>query len=360
MDDHYATLALGYLRGINHQYLHHGLTTGKSPSELLQASEIISSAGAGRTKSLERELESLRPRIQKALEFLDRRQIGIVALGDPEYPVLLAETPSPPAFLYFLGSLELLSLPQIAIVGSRSSSRLGQRQTYEISGELARGGFGITSGLALGIDAAAHRGALDSEGETIAVMGTGLDQVYPARNRKLAEQIELSGGALVSEFPPGIPPRRENFPRRNRIVSGLSCAVLVVEAQARSGSLITARLATEQGRTVCALPGGINDPLKAGCHRLIREGAVLVRDAADIAEAASDLLGAQYARIRKASVTATATNHHLIDAMGVDPCSFEQLIELSGLSVAELSRELGELEVMGEIYRSAEGYRRIC
>jgi DNA processing protein len=358
MDDRYASLALGYLRGIDHQFVTRRLRKGVRPAEIVKSLLNSDSECQKSANPIKGDLQSLAPRIKKGLNTIDRLGLQIIALGDEGYLFLLAETMDPPLFLYFLGSFETTSLPQIAIVGSRAPSRAGQRQTYDIAGELVRGGFTVTSGLALGIDAAAHRGALDKGGATIAVMGTGLNQVYPPSNKKLADEIVESGGALITEFPPGTPPRRENFPRRNRIVSGLTSAVVVVEAKARSGSLITARLAAEQGRTVCAIPGGINDPLKAGCHHLIREGAVLVRDAADIAEAAASLIELQRSNVNP--IPALQENHAnpLVRIMGADPHSFEKLLYLSGLSAAELARTLGELEISGEIYRSAEGYRR--
>lgn len=357
MDDRYASLALSYLRGTDHQGVLEQLNRGVRPAVIVQSGSFIPPDKA-QAKELKSELVSLRSRIEKSLDILDELGIRIVALGQECYPHLLAEIPSPPAFLYILGDTEKLSFPQIAIVGSRTPSRAGLRQTFEMAGELISGGFAITSGLALGIDGAAHRGALDKNGCTLAVMGTGLDQVYPVKHRKLANQIRENGGTLVSEFPPGTPPRRENFPRRNRIVSGLACATVVVEAQSRSGSLITARLAADQGRTVCAVPGGINDPLKDGCHHLIREGAVLVRNSVDIAEAAASLV--QSHRIHAQLKPSQYPRHSspLLAAMGVDPHSFEKLLELSGQSASELARTLGELEISGEVYRSAEGYRR--
>lgn len=357
MDDRYASIALGYLRGIDHQFVNQQLSLGIRPAEILQALSGADSEHSTSARSIERDLMSLAPRIKKGLDTIDRLDIEIVALGEDDYPVLLAETMDPPAFLYFLGDRHKISFPQIAIVGSRGPSRAGQRQTFHLACELVRGGFAITSGLALGIDASAHRGALDGGGITVAVMGTGLDEVYPAANKKLAHQIIESGGTLVSEFPPGTPPRRENFPRRNRIVSGLASAVVVVEAKARSGSLITARLAAEQGRAVCVIPGGINDPLKEGCHHLIREGAVLVRNAADIAEAAANLVESQRICSKQGPVSQEQQNP-LVSIMGADPYSFENLLDISGMSAAELAQALGELEISGEVYRSAEGYRR--
>src|SRR5690606_24463201 len=188
------------------------------------------------------------------------------------------------------GDVSLLQLPQLAVVGSRNPTAGGRDTAYDFSRTLARAGLVITSGLALGIDAAAHEGGLDGGTGTIAVCGTGLDRLYPGGNRKLGERI-LEEGVLVSEFPPGTPPRPGNFPQRNRIVSGMSLGALVVEAAWRSGSLITARLASEQGREVFAIPGSIHNPLARGCHRLIRDGAKLVESANDVLEELGPLAG---------------------------------------------------------------------
>jgi DNA processing protein len=361
MDDRYAALALGYQRGISHQYVVQALQAGLRLPDLLAPGHLerLACGASGAVGPPDRQLAKLKPRIENALSILDSLGAQTIYLGDNDYPPVLAAIPQPPACLYVMGEVATLPLPQIAIVGSRDPSRSGLRDAYELAASLVSGGFTITSGLAQGIDGAAHRGALDGGGKTIAVMGTGLDQVYPKSHGKLMRNILASGGAVVTEFPPGMPPRRENFPRRNRIVSGLSCAVVIVEAQARSGSLITAKCAMEQSRSVCVVPGGIHDPLKEGCHHLIREGAILVRNALDIAEAAEDLIG-----IHRGLIDSSAANprrsstHPLIDLMGADPLSSDQLLEQSGLGAAELARELGELEISGLLYRSPEGFRR--
>ena len=204
-----------------------------------------------------------------------------VAIGDERYPQLLEQISNPPLLLYVDGNAEILHLPALAIVGSRNPSKGGERNAFEFAQHLAGIGFTIVSGLAQGIDTAAHRGALAAGGRTIAFLGHGVDSVYPASNKALAEEIAATG-ALVSEFPLGTHPGREHFPQRNRLISGLSLGTLVVEAARRSGSLITARLAGEQGREVFALPGSIHNPLARGCHQLIRQGAKLVETSDDI------------------------------------------------------------------------------
>ena len=229
--------------------------------------------------------------LQTGLDWLDDQNHHLLHCQDERYPDLLLETGHAPLCLFVAGNPEILSLPQLAIVGSRNATAGGIELAREFASLLTRSGLIITSGLAAGIDTAAHRGALDSDGSTIAVLGTGPDTVYPAQNKKLAQQI-CCNGALVSEFPPGTPVRRSHFPQRNRLMSGLSLGTLVVEAGFRSGSLITARYSGDYGREVFAVPGSVHSPLSKGCHRLIRQGAKLVETAADIIEELGALAGA--------------------------------------------------------------------
>ncbi|HSH27239.1 MAG TPA: DNA-processing protein DprA, partial [Wenzhouxiangella sp.] len=222
-------------------------------------------------------------RLACCLEWLSGDRRWLITRDDALYPPLLKRIPDSPVALFVAGDPDALVAPQIAIVGSRNATAGGLDHARSFASTLTRAGFVITSGLAEGVDGMAHGGCLDSGGATIAVAGTGLDRVYPARHRDLAGRIALSG-ALVSQFPPGVGPLRGNFPARNRIISGMSLGVLVVEAGLRSGSLITARLANEQGREVFAIPGSVHNPLSRGCHRLIREGARLVETADEIIE----------------------------------------------------------------------------
>ena len=233
------------------------------------------------------------------LEWLAGPARSLLTVDDPHYPVQLAAVPGMPAALFVQGDPSVLARPQVAIVGSRAATAAGCETAFGFAARLAAHGFAITSGLATGIDAAAHRGALAAGGVTIAVCGTGLDRVYPTGHDRLAEEI-AAAGALVSEFPTGTPPAPHNFPRRNRLMSGLARGVLVVEAAARSGSLITARLAGEQGREVMAVPGSIHNPLARGCHRLIKDGAALVETVDDVLSAlgVSRLESARSARTR--------------------------------------------------------------
>lgn len=282
----------------------------------------------------------------------------ILRLGSVDYPALLREIPGPPPLLYIHGSVAALHTPQLAIVGSRNPSAGGLETAHAFAAHLASVGLTITSGLALGIDAASHRGSLASGGTTIAVMGTGLDRVYPARHRDLAHEIVSHGGALVAEFPIGTGPRPENFPRRNRIISGLSLGTLVVEAAPRSGSLTTARHAGEQGREVFAIPGSIHNPMARGCHALIRQGAKLVESAFDVLEE----LGVYIQETTQSPTqapqnadTLTPDQIQLLDYMGFDTVSIDQLVSRSGLTAAAVSSMLLILELDGRVQSQAGG-----
>lgn len=268
------------------------------------------------------------------------------------YPRLLLEIPDPPAVLWLEGDLNLPALPQIAVVGSRQASRDGIRLAYRFAQELSLGGLVMTSGLARGIDAAAHQAAVDAKQPTLAVLGTGLDQRYPRANAHLADQILQYGGALVSEFVPGTGPLQHNFPRRNRIISGLSVGTLVVEAAIRSGSLITARQALEQGREVFALPGSVHNPLSRGCHALIREGALLVESSQDILAELAPLLGVVAAAtevVEAEAGNAQEPDDPLLQQLPYAPISFDQLCAELQLSAAQLQRALMRLELDGKV-----------
>ena len=287
---------------------------------------------------------------------------------DVDYPSLLREIAAAPPALFVDGDPTLLWLPQIAIVGARSATTGGLANARQFARSLASGGFAITSGLADGIDGAAHTGALDAGGATIAVMGTGPDLVYPRKHRELAGRI-AAHGALVTEFAPGTEAQASFFPRRNRIISGLSLGTLVVEASVKSGSLITARLAGEQGREVFALPGSIHNPLARGCHLLIRQGARLVETSDEVAQELIPLataLGERLqARLEAPAATAVpasvpqdgrdADYRRVLDALGHDPVSLDELAGRTALSVAALSSMLLVLELEGEVAGAGGG-----
>jgi DNA processing protein len=294
--------------------------------------------------------------------WMERDRIQLVDVTSPHYPSSLAQITGAPALLYVQGIVTSLLAPQLAIVGSRSPTESGRRTAREFAACLAKFGLTITSGLAYGIDAASHEGALSSGGQTIAVMGTGLDVIYPAMHRELAMKIAASG-ALVSELPPGTAPLKFNFPRRNRLISGLSLGLLVVEAARESGSLITASLAAEQGREVFAIPGSIHSPLSRGCHALIRSGAKLVEQASDILEELEINVPAQVlmrfeedrAKVSKGGRTLDKDSKILLDAIGFESTSLDELVNRTGLPSHSVASMLLMLELEGAVGIQAGG-----
>ena len=291
-----------------------------------------------------RRSESIRERAAAALAWLEQPDQHLLMWDDPHYPALLAELSDAPPLLFVAGDPQLLEAPQLAMVGSRRASGPGLDNARAFARSLAAVGFVITSGLALGIDGAAHQGALDGGGKTIAVLGTGLKCLYPARHKRLAAQIIEQGSALVSELPLDCTPQASNFPRRNRIISGLALGVLVVEASPSSGSLITARLAAEQGREVYAIPGSIHHPGARGCHQLIRDGATLVESVEHILEA---LRGWQVPMAPGKSQAPAAVEHPLLALLHAAPHSSEALVQASGWALSDVLAALTELELDG-------------
>ena len=318
-------------------------------------SELVSAGLSG--NQIERIKGPVNTQVERDMDWLEQIDNHIICFNDEQYPSLLRETVDFPVLLYASGDIELLSTPQIAIVGSRNCSPGGGKTAFDFAAKLAKSGLTITSGMASGIDAKAHQGALSADGYTIAVAGTGLDQVYPSSNRQLAYEIHKSG-LLLSEFTLGTGPRRDNFPRRNRIISGLSLATLVVEATRRSGSLITAQQALEQGREVFAVPGSIHNPQARGCHQLIREGARLVDQVSDIIDEIGSLLGfvadQQDNRSYQQSSELDPESVKLLDVIGYDPVSSDVLVERSGLTIDKLSSMLLLLE-LNDLIQSAPG-----
>jgi DNA processing protein len=287
--------------------------------------------------------------IKPTLDWLKKDNAHLVTLADSNYPQRLLEINSPPAVLYAIGNLKWLNHPAIAMVGSRSATPQGEKNAEDFAQSLCDQGLCVVSGMALGIDGASHRGALRSNGATIAVVGTGLDIVYPARHRDLAHKI-AERGLIISEFPLGTPSKAQNFPRRNRIISGLSLGCLVVEANVDSGSLITARLAAEQGREVFAIPGSIHSPVSKGCHQLIKQGAKLVENTTDIIEELKNVLPEHSPNGSLAPLGHIAAEpNKLLASMGFDAVNFETLLTLSGLTTEALSSMLMVLELEGKI-----------
>ncbi|WP_432723735.1 DNA-processing protein DprA [Jeongeupia wiesaeckerbachi] len=303
------------------------------------------------------------PQVEATLAWLATPATAVVTLGDAAYPARLLDLPDPPVLLYLKGRTALLQGTMLGVVGSRGATPQGIDNAKAFSAALSGAGLGIVSGLAAGIDAAAHLGGLDGEGRTVAIVGTGLDRVYPASNRALAHRI-AEDGLLISEFPLGAPPKAEHFPRRNRLIAALSHGVLVVEAALGSGSLITARQAVELGREVFAIPGSIHSPQSRGCHRLIKDGAKLV-------ESADDVLGeldwqTRLLPPRRVSESLVlpfeaGTDDAVLSALGHDPADLDALVVRSGLTVERLCAILLGLELTGRVATLPGGrYQRLA
>ena len=329
------------------------------------------------------------------MAWLNSGQRALIAIGDPRYPPLLARAPDAPVAIFVEGSTERLALPTIAIVGSRGATNQGSDFAAALASAFSAAGLTVVSGLALGIDTSAHLGALVGPGSTAAVLATGLDRMYPKQNLTLAERIIAEGGTLLSEMPLGTAPLPALFPQRNRIISGLSLGVVVVEASVQSGSLVTARFAGEQGREVFAVPGSIHNPMARGCHQLIRQGAKLVESAADVLSELAPMIQGDFAELKtrlsenngrevlpwqhaqhqqlkksarikalapkstQAPTQIDAETQQFLDLMGYDPVNIDRLVDLTGLPVAQLSGQLLGLELDGLIDKiSGARYQR--
>ncbi len=300
--------------------------------------------------------------IENDLQWLEQPNNHILTLEHPDYPPMLKNIADPPPILFIHGNYKLLTSQQIAIVGTRKASEEGKQIAMEFATNLSYQGFTITSGMAYGIDGAGHIGALNATGKTIAVAGTGLDRVYPSGHRELAHQIAQSGGALISEFPIGTTIKRQNFPIRSRIVSGLSLGVLVIEVPDKSGALYTVQHSLKQGREVFVIPGSIYNPLVKGCHRLIKEGAKLVENVNDILEELDIYrppIPIKNPVIKKPTQVKPANldNEHqiILDYLITNSSSIDNLVELSGLDVSKISSILLMLELKGVITIKAGG-----
>jgi len=352
-------IALSQIQGLSNAALCQLLAKFGSPANIFsthlqQLKEIVGDAIASKiTQGIM--LETIQP----TLDWLQKDNNHLITLADAAYPQALLQISNPPAVLYAIGHLPWLNHPAIAIVGSRNATPQGQRNAENFAENLCNQGLCVVSGMALGIDGAAHRGALKSNGSTIAVVGTGLDIVYPAKHRALAHQI-AERGLILSEFPLGTPSKAGNFPRRNRLISGLSLGCLVVEANIDSGSMITARLATEQGREVFAIPGSIHSPVSKGCHSLIKQGAKLVESSTDILEELQPLMPTAPSSTSVNNGEIPSEAYALLNIMGFEAISFETLLELSGLTTEALSSMLMILELEGKVTTLAGGnYQRL-
>jgi DNA processing protein len=364
-DDVALWVALSLIKGLGSATLCQLLSQFGSPDAIFSAnksqlSEVVDQKLANAIhQGLDKES------IASTLTWLQDEQNHLITLADATYPQQLLEITSPPAILYAKGCPQLLNTPCIALVGSRNATPQGEKNAEVFSENLCSQGITVVSGMALGIDGAAHRGALKANGATIAVVGTGLDIVYPAKHKALAHQI-ASQGLILSEFPLGTPSMAQNFPRRNRIISGLSLGCLVIEANIDSGSLITARLATEQGREVFAIPGSIHSPLSKGCHQLIKQGAKLV-------ESIDDVLSEIHLDSSKNKASSVSPNgliperanispeaNAVLALMGFEPIEFDNMMTLTGLTASALSTMLTLLELDGKICHLQGGkYQRI-
>jgi len=335
------------------------LLDSHSPEQLFSQSQATLSALGLKQKAIDFIKLPDWELVENDLRWADQAENSVITLYDPLYPAQLKEISNPPALLFTRGNTQLLTQPQISIVGSRNPSPLGNQSAIDFAQSLAQYGFTITSGLALGIDAASHQGALNVNGNTIAVTGTGLDRVYPARNKDLATQISQTG-LLISEFPPGTTAKANHFPRRNRIISGLCIGLLVVEAAKKSGSLITARMALEQNREVFAIPGSIHNPLARGCNALIKEGAKLVENTQDILDELGEY-NQQPEAILPESLKSTLDleQQNLLNLIMFSPTSVDWLVQESGFSVEVISSMLLMLELQGSIATTPGGYIRI-
>ena len=382
-----AWLTLDYSVGVSQAAVRRCLEHYGSPQAILDASQqalsqLIGEAAAQALKSPNADAASKRSAwVQAALTWLAAGEQGarhILCWDDPLYPAQLLTIPDPPMSLFVQGSAAVLQRPAVGIVGARNATQQGVANAKVFAQHLAAQGVVVVSGMALGVDAAAHEGALlsgmnDSEtGDacTIAVVGTGIDRVYPAAHRDLAHRI-AARGAVVSEFPIGTPPLAANFPRRNRLISGLSRGVLVVEAAVRSGSLITARVAGEQGREVLAIPGSIHAPLSRGCHQLIKQGAKLVESGQDVLEELGLTAAMPFGRTKPAKSTQLGDSgaepasesidaNPILLAIGFAPTSLDQIMSATGLDAAAILPQLTELELFGDIEALPGGrYQRI-
>lgn len=369
-------LALSHTPKLGPIRIHSLIEIFDNPSAILDAGRSSWKQAGLSEKLIQHLSEPDWDKVDADIKWVEQENANILTLDDDCYPPMLKDIPDAPPILYVLGQIEMLKHPQLAIVGSRNPTHSGKDNAHNFAAYLSKMGMTITSGMALGIDAAAHQGALDVNRNTIAVTGTGLDRVYPAKHRELAHNI-VENGALVSEYAPGTPPLPGNFPRRNRIISGLSMGVLVVEAAVQSGSLITARLAMEQGREVFAVPGSIHNPLAKGCHSLIRQGAKLVEKAEHILEELEGFIAllSEENQVNEENRTSIQKNEQIMSKIELssdlnvgleygqvlkcidfEPTSVDKVVERSGLTADAVCSMLLVLELQGYVTALSGGY----
>lgn len=327
-------------------------------SEGLRAAGLSADA-IPRIVNMKRDKELCR-NVEMDLEWLRAEHHHVVCFSHDLYPPLLKQIDAPPPVLFIDGDPEVLNRFQIAVVGSRKPTSIGKKTASDFARNLSDVGLVVTSGMALGIDAASHYGALKGASPTIAVFGTGLDEIYPRRHQRLAEKIR-ERGALVSEFPNGTKALPQHFPRRNRIITGMALGTLIVEATLKSGSLISARLASEQNREVFAIPGSIYNPAAKGCHQLIRDGAKLVETVADILEEITSIAGFQLEQVKseKQNAVFSSIERKIVTQLSVSPTGIDQVVENTGLPVNQVASALVQLEIRGIVKWEAQGYTLI-
>ena len=344
-----AWLRLTLIPGLGSQGQRNLLQTFGLPQAIFKARGTELRAAIGDTLATALASQDAEAEIETALAWAAEPGNHLVTLADPAYPRALLNSADPPVLLYAKGDIALLQRPMLAVVGSRNATRQGELDAEAFAAHLSAAGLTIVSGMALGIDAAAHRGGLKGKSSTVAVIGTGIDRIYPARNADLARSI-AERGLIISEFPLGMGALAHNFPRRNRIIAGLGQGCLVVEAAERSGSLITARLAAEAGREVFAMPGSIHSALARGCHRLIRQGAKLVESAEDILEELKwEGVVHPIPSIDAETTPPSAEELKVIKALSDAPCDLEALVTRSGLTPDALLAMLLSMELDGRI-----------
>jgi len=363
MDDPKPWLALARASSLHAGHLARAGIASQPPTELLRESRAALRALGLSDATIEALVNPSAQGLAADERWLSSPGRQLVTWGSSDYPLLLTSIPDAPLVLFVEGAADALSLPQLAIVGSRNPTQLGRDTAELFARHVTAAGLTVTSGLALGIDAAGHRGALVAGGHTVAVLGCGLDTIYPREHTGLAREIVANGGALASDLPTGVPPLKQHFPRRNRIISGLSVGTLVVEAALQSGSLITARLAGEQGREVFAIPGSIHNPLARGCHRLIRQGAKLVETADDIFIELGALLAGLRIDARAEAPDAQRVFGRgldkdyeiLLDALGFAPASIDSLVARTGFAADAVASMLLILELDGWVAQQHGG-----
>jgi len=362
-------LALSRVPGLQPDQFHHLLNVFGSPTQVLAASPgslVKLGLKADTSRAILAPASEL---IEPDLQWLQHDDHHLITFHDARYPERLKKIPAPPPLLFVRGDPDFLQLPQLAMVGSRTPTASGRKTAMEFARHLSQAGITITSGLARGIDAACHEGALQGIAGTVALVAHGLDIVYPAEHRRLAEDISLNG-AIVSEHPLGTAPLKAYFPRRNRIISGLSLGTLVVEAALKSGSLITAKHALEQDREVFAIPGSIHNPLARGCHQLIRQGAKLVETADDILEEISALLPAELplqltpqagpVAENQSSQALDPDHQKLLKCLAYEPVPIDELVDRSGFAASEVASMLLILELEGCVVSESGLYTRVA